>query len=183
MRGMFDHLTAEQQRTLHERAQALSSVEDPASSTDEDLISVAILELPPERYGVAIQQISDIEPLRDVTQIPGLDKHWRGVVNLRGSMYAVLDLRVYLGLSAPMDAPAKPKIVRVRAANMEVGLLVDAVEEIEKVALNALTRPPRDKGAGHGDAVRGVTPDLLTVLDLDQLLSDPRLIVGSEEGA
>lgn len=181
MSVMFEHLTEEQREVLHARAQTLAAVNGD-DRTDDDAVTVAILELAPNRYGVGIQHVQEIEPLRSITPVPGLPEHWSGIVNLRGSMFAVLDLRKYLRLPPVAQSAEKPKIVRVTASGLTVGLLVDAVDHIQEVPLSHIAPSPRPTNGVRTEAIRGVTPELLTILDLDGLLSDPMLPVGTTAG-
>jgi purine-binding chemotaxis protein CheW len=164
---------------LEERAAALarSSEED---ETSGETISLVVLAVGDERYGVEVQDVQEIEPLEKLTPIPGTPAFWTGVVNLRGSMYAVLDIERYLGLPASDDAE-NPKVALVSRGGLSVGLLVDEVAEIRKVRSSEIGPPVAD-GSSKAEVVRGVTPDMLSVLDLEALLADPALVV-EDEGA
>jgi purine-binding chemotaxis protein CheW len=159
---------------LEERAAAL------ARSSEDDVlngetIGMVVLVVGDERYGVEVQDVQEIEPLDKVTPIPGTPAFWTGVVNLRGSMYPVLDIERYLGLPASAGVE-NPKVALVSRGGLSVGLLVDEVAEIRKVRSSEIGPPVAD-GSSKAEVVRGVTPDMLSVLDLDALLADPALVV------
>ena len=158
---------------LEERAAALarSSNED---ETSGETISLVVLAVGDERYGVEVQDVQEIEPLDKLTPIPGTPVFWAGVVNLRGSMYPVLDIERYLSL--PATAAENPKVALVSRGGLSVGLLVDEVAEIRKVRSSEIGPPVAD-GSSKAEVVRGVTPDMLSVLDLEALLADPALVV------
>jgi chemotaxis signal transduction protein len=159
---------------LEERAAALAR-----SSEDDELngetIGMVVLVVGDERYGVEVQDVQEIEPLDKVTPIPGTPAFWTGVVNLRGSMYAVLDIERYLGLPSS-GGVENPKVALVSRGGLSVGLLVDEVAEIRKVRGSEIGPPVAD-GSSKAEVVRGVTPDMLSVLDLEALLADPALVV------
>ena len=159
---------------LEERAAALAR-----SSDDDELsgetIGMVVLVVGDERYAVEVQDVQEIEPLDKVTPIPGTPAFWTGVVNLRGSMYPVLDIERYLGLPASVEVE-NPKVALVSRGGLSVGLLVDEVAEIRKVRSSEIGPPVAD-GSSKAEVVRGVTPDMLSVLDLDALLADPALVV------
>jgi purine-binding chemotaxis protein CheW len=161
-------------RVLEERARALarSSEED---ETSGETIGMVVLAVGEERYGVEVQDVQEIEPLDKITPIPGTPAFWTGVVNLRGSMYPVLDIERYLGLPAS-EGVASPKVALVTRNGMSVGLLVDEVPEIRPVKVSEIGPPVAD-GSSKAEVVRGVTPDMLSVLDLEALLSDPALVI------
>jgi purine-binding chemotaxis protein CheW len=161
-------------RVLEERARALarSSEED---ETSGETIGMVVLAVGEERYGVEVQDVQEIEPLDKITPIPGTPAFWTGVVNLRGSMYPVLDIERYLGLPAS-EGVASPKVALVTRNGMSVGLLVDEVPEIRPVKVSEIGPPVAD-GSSKAEVVRGVTPDMLSVLDLEALLSDPTLVI------
>jgi purine-binding chemotaxis protein CheW len=164
-------------KVLEERAAALAH----SSEDDEkggETIGMVVLAVGDERYGVEVQDVQEIEPLDKLTPIPGTPAFWTGVVNLRGSMYPVLDIERYLGL--PSSEAENPKVALVSRAGLSVGLLVDEVAEIRKVRSSEIGPPVAD-GSSKAEVVRGVTPDMLSVLDLEALLSDPSLVV--EDGA
>ena len=162
-------------RILEERARALARV--PATETAANEIELVVLALGPERYGVDILLVQSIQPLPGLARLPGLPPFWAGLVNLRGRLYPVLNLHRYLALTGQ---PAESgKVVVVASGGLSVALWVDDVLEIQRVAPDQIGPPLADPAtvAQRGPGVRGVTPDLLVVLDLDVLLGDPRLVI------
>jgi purine-binding chemotaxis protein CheW len=127
---------------------------------------------------VDVRDIREIEPLDRVTPIPGTHAFWSGIVNLRGSLYPVLDLERYLGL--PESAPVEqPKVALVSRGGLSVGLLADDVTEIREVDV-AEVGPPLIEAQHRAGVVRGVTPDFLSILDLEALLADPALVADDD---
>ncbi|HEX6458938.1 MAG TPA: chemotaxis protein CheW [Thermoleophilaceae bacterium] len=161
-------------KVLEERAAALARSSE-GKETNGEMIGMVVLVVGDERYGVEVQDVQEIEPLDKLTPIPGTPAFWTGVVNLRGSMYPVLDIERYLGLP-PSEGVENPKVALVSRAGLSVGLLVDEVAEIRKVRSSEIGPPVAD-GSSKAEVVRGVTPDMLSVLDLEALLSDPALVV------
>jgi len=161
-------------RVLEERARALARSSD-EDETSGETIGMVVLAVGEERYGVEVQDVQEIEPLDKITPIPGTPAFWTGVVNLRGSMYPVLDIERYLGLPASAEVES-PKVALVTRNGMSVGLLVDEVPEIRPVKVSEIGPPVAD-GSSKAEVVRGVTPDMLSVLDLEALLSDPALVI------
>ena len=172
---MTDQSAARIEAILEERAQVLARV--PASDAARQEAELVVLALGQERYGVDILQVQTIQALAGLARVPGLPAFWAGLVNLRGRLYPVLNLRRFLALSGQ---PAEGgKVVLVSGANLSVALWVDDVLEIRRVPLDQIAAPLADAAtaAQRGAGVRGVTADFLVVLDLEILLGDPRLLV------
>jgi len=89
----------------------------------------------------------------DLTRVPGLPRWLPGVANVRGQVLAVVDLRPLLGL--PQDSSAgRPRLLRVDAEGVEVGLRVDAVDGVADVDLGQ--SEPLPPGAAAPDLFTGV---------------------------
>jgi len=161
-------------RVLEERARALARSSDEGETSGET-IGMVVLAVGEERYGVEVRDVQEIEPLDKITPIPGTPAFWTGVVNLRGSMYPVLDIERYLGLPLS-EGVESPKVALVSRNGISVGLLVDEVPEIRPVKVSEIG-PPLAEGSSKAEVVRGVTPDMLSILDLEALLSDPALVI------
>ncbi|MGQ0601622.1 MAG: chemotaxis protein CheW [Anaerolineales bacterium] len=168
--------SAHLQRILEERARALARA--PKSETPGETVELVVVALRLERYGIDVQHVQEIQPLAGLTPVPGLPSFWMGVVNLRGRLHPVLNLRRYLGLPAATSDEGS-KVVLVSAANLNVALLVDDVPGVRRVPQTEIG-PPLTEATDvqrNAQCVRGVTPDLLAVLDLEALLADSELVV------
>ena len=163
------------ERVLEERARVLARV--PAAETAANEMELVVLALGAERYGIDILQVQSIQPLAKLARVPGLPGFWAGLVNLRGRLYPVLNLRRYLAL--PGEPAEGGKVVVAAGGSLDVALWVDNVLEIRRVPLHQIGAPLADAAtvAQRGPGVRGVTPDLLVVLDLEVLLGDARLVI------
>src|SRR4051812_9943985 len=126
---------------LEERARALARSAETDDAEGETL-GLVVLAVGDERYGVEVQHVQEIEPLDKLTQIPGTPAFWAGVVNLRGSMYPVLDIRSYLNLGG--EPEEGQKVALVTNGGLSVGLLVDEVAEIRQVRISEMGSPVSD---------------------------------------
>jgi purine-binding chemotaxis protein CheW len=164
----------EVQRILEERALAL------AQSTDEqdpgDTVTLVILRLGGERYGVPIEHVREIKPLDRVTSLSSTPPFWLGLANLRGSLYPVLDLRRYLGIPGASTA-ADPQLVLVAGSGMTIGLRVDEVLEVRSIQTSEIGPPLVERSADRADIHTGLTKDLIAVVDVEALLADRALVV------
>jgi chemotaxis signal transduction protein len=165
-------------RILADRARALA-VPLPGADAD-DVVELVVLVVGPERYGVPTGHVVEVLTLAGLARVPGLPPPWAGIVNVRGTLYPVLDLRCYLSLPEAGERAGSKKVALVGAAGLTVGLLVDDAEEIRRVPAEQVGQPLVGSAGATRGQIRGVTPDLLTVLDTAELLTDPRLVVREE---
>ena len=168
------------QQVLEARAAELAR---PHTAEDDghDTLSLAIVRLGSERYGIDLNTIREIKPLEAVTPMPATPPFWLGLVNLRGDLVPLLELGRYLGQR--IDAGSEKRdgqVVVVRGNDLTVGLRVDEVPEVRVVRLAdigpSLVEPVTDRP----NVYTGLAPDLVAVLDIEALLSDTALVVQDE---
>ena len=92
-------------------------------------MQVVAFKLRDEEYGVNIFQVQEIRNLVDITRVPFSASYIKGVINLRGSVLPVIDLKKRLGLEQTPYTD-KTRIVTVKVGDLPVGMLVDAVTEV-----------------------------------------------------
>lgn len=173
-------------RILEERARQLAQVPE-ASATAAETIEIAAFHLGSEYLGIPTPLVIEIQPLRahNWSHVPCAPGFILGVINLRGHIYSIVDLARFVGLP-PRPLAEKAHILLVRGGHggdgkeMELTLLADDVPEVRQVPLANLNSPPGTISAQMQDYLRGITPDMLMVMNLERLLSDPRLIVHEE---
>jgi purine-binding chemotaxis protein CheW len=127
-----------------------------------------------EEYGVDILRVQEIKGWDKVTRLPHTPDYVLGVINLRGALVPILDLRRRFGLEAITFGPTTVVIV-VRAVERTVGMVVDAVSEVYNVD-PAATQPPPDV-CGSVDtvfvkALATVDDKMLILLDVDRLIDN-----------
>jgi purine-binding chemotaxis protein CheW len=130
-----------------------------------------------QEYGLELFKIQEICGYAPITPIPNVPPHVRGVMNLRGTVLPVIDLRMKFRL-APVEYNKFTVIVIAMVADKTVGLLVDAVSDVLQVAQDAM-RPPPDFGSTvDTEFIHGVfqaREHLAVALNLDKLLSESEL--------
>jgi purine-binding chemotaxis protein CheW len=124
-------------------------------------------------YGVPQPLVTEVARVPGITSVPHVPAWVRGVVNLRGDVVSVIDLRTFLGLEAASPYTGRLIVVRLIDEEFAAGLLVDAVEQIAGVALEAV-KPPSGPIEGalapYLTGVSQVGDRLVAVLDLERLL-------------
>lgn len=155
---------------FEERARALAR--RPEADDAADTEAMVVLTIAGERYGIDAGRVVEVGLADRVTPVPGLPAVWAGLVNVRGIIWPVLDLRAYLGLPAAEDASPRSILVFVSRDEVTIGMFSDAAPELRRVPAGT-SRPPIE--TGDGSSIVGITPDFLSILDVDRLLDDPRV--------
>lgn len=126
-----------------------------------------------EEYGIDVRLVQEIIRVAEITQVPRAPSHIRGVINLRGRIIPVVDLRRKLELGT-VEATRQARIVVVKLRDRLVGLLVDGASQVLKVPLSLVEPPPEEVVEVHQNAIRGVAKlqdRLIILLDLTKALS------------
>jgi purine-binding chemotaxis protein CheW len=166
-------------RILRERA-ALLARPGASAAPRADTLELLEFRLAGERYAVETRFVAEVHPLRDLTPLPGTPPFIRGIVNLRGRILAVYDLKEFFGLPA-QGVTDLHRIVVVDGGDFEIGLLADVVTGVRELSRAALSPPLPTLSAVAAEYLKGVSEDRLIVLDLARLLSDPRIVVNDGE--
>lgn len=167
---------------LHERARDLAVV--PATTPGEgELLSVVQFSLGAEVYAVENRHVREVLPILRVRSLPGVPPFVRGIINVRGRIVSLLDVRLILGLSQSALGPASCMIV-LQSADMELGLIADSLVGLAGIP-NATIQPMLPTlTKSRVEYLKGVTAGGLVILDAGKLLEDKRLVINDAvEGA
>lgn len=135
---------------------------------------VVVFAVANERYGVEVTQVQSIERLMDVTRVPRTVSFVKGVVNLRGIVTPVIDLRDRFGFPHPEESLDERMIV-VQIAGIHAGMIVDQVLDVQWVDMERIDAPPAMVGGVEARYLSGIYRDdtgLLILLNLEKVLSD-----------
>ncbi|HEX8199160.1 MAG TPA: chemotaxis protein CheW [Isosphaeraceae bacterium] len=169
------------QAVLDRRAAALARV-PPRPPDAAQLLRVAVLSLAAERYAIETRFVRRVVRLEELTPIPGAPEALAGVINLRGEILDVFDLRLLFNL--PVAEPTeRSRVVVLGDERDEFGVLADAAHEVTALRLDDLHEPPGPAPGGGRHLLRGVTASTLIVLDGDALLRDGRLFIDQTDDA
>ncbi len=125
-----------------------------------------------ESYGVDILSVQEIIGLPQLTRLPRCPGHVLGVMNLRGMVVPVVDLRRRLGL--PPDESSSPVVVVLHVGDKIMGAVVDGVSDVVHLSESQVQEPPEFAGAVRREYLRGLSrhdQDMLILLELDRLLA------------
>jgi len=149
---------------------------DDAAAHDE--IQLAVFRVGGEEYAIDIMRIMEIIRAQKVTRIPNAPPIVEGVINLRGKVVPILDMRKKFGADPAKADPKKVRAIILRLSGRMVGTLVDEVAEVIYMKAGQIESTP--------DAVKGVETEylkgvgkvgdrLIVVLDIDRLLSSDEI--------
>jgi purine-binding chemotaxis protein CheW len=136
-----------------------------------------------EEYGVDVKLVQEIRRVTEITQVPRAPEFIKGVINLRGRIIPVVDLKRKLGLGE-VDLTRASRIVVVKVRERLLGLLVDGASQVLKIALSAIDAPPEEVVEKGGDYIRGVAKleqRLIILVDLLKILALELEAAGSPE--
>jgi purine-binding chemotaxis protein CheW len=143
----------------------------PGESSGGQYLSFTLAE---QEYGIEILGVQEIRGYSAITPIPNTPPHIKGVINLRGAVVPVVDLRLKFSMP-PVEYSKFTVIILVAVTGKTVGLVVDAVSDVLNVAESDI-QPPPDLGATvDARFLRGMATlgdRLVAVLELDRLLGD-----------
>lgn len=169
----------EKKRILRERARKLAlKTED--RDAEEKYLSVIEFALSHERYALEMQYIREVYPLKGLTRIPCTPSFVLGILNVRGQIMSVTDIREFFDLPKK-EMTNLSRVLIVKSHTMELGILADEVLGERKIPLREV-HSGLVSGNLREDFVRGVTKDQLIVLDAQGLLSERALVVHQEAG-
>ena len=167
----------DQHRVLRERARMLAR--EPQTENNEEVIVVVEFLLAKECYGIESTLIREVYPLKEYTPLPGTPSFILGLMNVRGQILSITDIRKLF------DLPEKGltnlnRVIILKNHNREFGILADDIVGMRTIALgNLQTSLPTLTGIG-AEYLKGVTPDRMVVLEGHKLLNDDRLLVHAE---
>ena len=131
-------------------------------------------DLSEEHYGVDILKVQEIKGYTAVTKIPNTPDYLKGVLNLRGTIVPIVDLRLKFGMGAT-EPTAFTVIVVVNVLDRVMGFLVDAVSDVLDFADKDIQAPPELGNKVDITFVSGIgncNDRLITLLDIDRVMSD-----------
>ncbi len=186
---VFDRTAVDSEKThkiLKARAKKirdLERAEDPG-----ELLEILEFTLVNERFAFPLKWVGEVCRVAEITKIPGTPAFVKGVVNLRRTIYSVIDLAILLGLSPDVGTSVGSRangggsgegdlILTLIADDMEFAVTIDSLDGVSSLPLKQLqSRLPTMTGM-VADYFKGITSDRLVVLDAEKLLHDEKIVV------
>ncbi|MBI4455115.1 MAG: purine-binding chemotaxis protein CheW [Acidobacteria bacterium] len=165
-------------KILKARAEALAREPEENTAVNEPIEIVEFL-LAHERYGIESSYVGEVYPLKEFTPLPCTPAFVLGVVNVRGKMTSVIDMRKFFGLPDGGLTDLN-KVIVVRAGAMELGILADRIVDARSVPLRDLQTSLPTLTDIRAAYLKGVTRERLIVLDAEKILSDPKIALDQQ---
>jgi purine-binding chemotaxis protein CheW len=132
-----------------------------------------------EEYGLEILKVREIIGMMDITTVPQTPDFVKGVVNLRGKVIPVVDLRLKFGMNE-VEATQETCIIVVEVGGVQMGIVVDTVSEVLDIEESAIEDPPRFGTQVDTAFIRGmgkVDKRVKILLDIEKVLSSEELVM------
>lgn len=132
-----------------------------------------------ESYAIELSWVVEAYPLRDLTPLPGTPPFVLGIINVRGRILSLIDLRVFF------DLPQKGltnlnRVIILRSGEMEFGILADEIIGTRSIPLAELQPPLPTLTGIREEYLKGVTRERTALLDGEKLLGDRKIVVNDE---
>ena len=139
-----------------------------------ELLQLVSFKISNEEFGVDILSVQEINRMLQITKMPNTPEFIEGVINLRGRVMPVLDLRVKLGMQR-IEHDKNTRIIVVEIKGKTIGFIVDEVSEVLRVPKSITEAPPQMAGSVNSDYIISIgklEDRLLILLDLEKILSE-----------
>ncbi len=165
------------ERVLGERARRLGRPVAPRGAAND--VDLLVFDLAREHYAFETRYVRDVFTLEELTPVPCTPPHVLGIVNLRGEIVAVIELKRLLGLPERGLTNATRAVV-LREGAIEFGVVADAVVGVRAVPAAAILPAPATLAGINAEFLRGVTGEGLIVFDAARVIAHPAMIVDDE---
>lgn len=131
-----------------------------------------VFKLDKEYYGISINKVISIEKMQETTRIPNGPIHVKGVINLRGEVICLIDLRLKLDME-PKEIDNNSRIIIVSHDEIIAGLIVDSSSEVIEIAKENIDNPPTSSENENLSYIQGigkVKDRLIILLELSKVL-------------
>lgn len=166
---------------LRARARELAR-EAPSQPAAHEFLEVVAFQLADETYALESSYVREIYPLKEFTPLPGLPPFFLGLMNARGQLLAVIDIKKLF------DLPAKGltdlnQVIILHHEGLELGILADAVLGLRSVPLAEVQSSLPTLTGIRADYLRGVAKERFVILNAERILLDKNIVVQSQSQA
>src|SRR4051794_10370436 len=153
-----------------------------SSRTDNPVIQLVGFRLDNEDYAIAITKIQEIILMKPITRIPQVPDFIEGLINLRGSVIPIINLRKRFGL-APREVDDETRTIVVNIHDKTVGCIVDAVTQVMRINRDQIQPPPLSVLSVAHQYISGLArldDRLLIILDIERLFDEQSHVVSGQ---
>ncbi|MGO9013948.1 MAG: chemotaxis protein CheW [Dissulfurispiraceae bacterium] len=142
------------------------------SAVGEELLQLVTFNLGSEEYAVAILKVQEINRMKEITRVPNSPPYVEGVINLRGKVIPVVNLRRKFGLESK-ENNEQTRIMIMDIQGITMGLVVDSVSEVLRIPSTTVEPTPPMASNIAAEFIKGIAKveeRLIILLDMDRLL-------------
>jgi len=159
---------------------AIAMAQEPEQKRETSTITEIIeFILAAESYGIESAFVREVYPLKDFTPLPGVPTYIFGIINVRGQILPVVDLKKFFNLPEKGLGDLN-RVIILRDDQMEFGILADVVHGTQEIELEDIRGVPSTVTGIGEEYLKGVTKERLIVLNAKRLLSDSSIVVNEE---
>ena len=143
------------------------------NATEQKNLKVIVFQLADKEYAIPVSHVKGIEKLMHITRVPKTERYVKGVINLRGVVTPVIDLRERFDLPVSGNEETT-RIIIIALETMEVGFIVDSANDVLDIDASSIEQQPEVVGSLEEDFIAGVAKlenRLLILLHLDKVLN------------
>ncbi|MFH0959968.1 MAG: chemotaxis protein CheW [Pseudomonadota bacterium] len=167
--------TIDKTAILKQRAVSLAATQGKTEKEFES-IEVLVFSLGSERYGVGSETVREVCPVKQITRVPCVPPFVMGIINVRGKIFSILDIRRLLNLPE-VKSRNQEKVIIIGFEDMEVGILADDVLGVNHVKISEIQQDIPTLSGINEKYLYGIVSDRLTILNVENFLSDQSIIV------
>ena len=168
----------EKRRILRERARALARRAEEKAPAEKPYEVLEFL-LAYERYAIETRYVREVYPLKDLSPVPCTPKFVLGVINVRGQILSVIDIKKFFELPEKGLTDLN-KVIIAQSGSMQLGILADVILGVREIADEDIQPSLPTLTGIRAEYLLGVNKDRLVVLDVRKILSDPTILVAEE---
>ncbi len=143
-----------------------------SATVGEDILQFVTFNLNNEEYAVDILSVQEINRITEITKVPNSEHYVEGVVNLRGKVIPIINLRKKFGFEEK-DRDDSSRIIIMEIQNITNGLVVDSVSEVLRIPASIIEPTPPMSADQNSQFIRGIAKldgRLIILLDIDKLI-------------
>jgi len=163
---------------LKQRAMVLAQEPEQAGSA-QDFIEILEFRLSQETYGIESAFVREVYPLKDLTPLPCTPSFVLGIINVRGQILSVIDLKKFFNLQEKGLGDLN-KVIIIHNESMEFGILADIILGTRSIPLETIQDPPVTVTGIGAEYLKGLTMEHLIILDAKKILEDEKIVVNED---
>ncbi len=177
--GLPEDITgfSQKKKILKQRADALAI--KPEKKEEDESIEIVEFQLAHEKYGIESIFVREVYPLKDLTPVPCTPSFVAGLINVRGEILSVIDIKKFFNLPEE-GLTDKSKVIIICNDRIEFGILADEIVGVDLILIRKLQSTIPTLTGIRAKYLKGVTAGQIVVLDAEKILSDKKIIIHEE---